>query len=74
MPSYVALRHVRFDDAELLAKTVAEITETGTYDGAKVDGLDGVAFEPGEYYLTLATWTDEGGATSDYVGQDVYYR
>ncbi len=31
------------------------------YDGAQVDGLDGVAFEPGEYYLTLASWTDQGG-------------
>ena len=26
----------------------------GEYDGQRVDGLDGVAFEPGEYYLTLA--------------------
>ncbi len=26
VPAYVALRHVRFDDAALLAKTVAEVT------------------------------------------------
>ena len=57
VPGGVALRHVRFDDAGLLAKTIAEIVETATYDGVRVDGLDGVAFEPGEYYLTLATWT-----------------
>ncbi|MCW2773877.1 MAG: linked oxidase domain protein [Nocardioides sp.] len=74
VPEHVALRHVRFDDAELLSKTVAEIVETQTYDGVRVDGLDGVAFEPGEYYLTLATWSDEGGATSDYAGQQVYYK
>jgi FAD/FMN-containing dehydrogenase len=86
VPAYVALRHVRFDDAELLAKTVSEIVDTQTYDGVRVDGLDGVAFEPGEYYLTLATWSeasDLGGRvasaserieTSDYVGQDVYYK
>ena len=36
-----------------------EIIETGEYDGERVDGLDGVAFEPGEYYLTLA----HGGPT-----------
>ena len=58
MPAYVALRHVRFDDAGLLAKTIAEIIEAGEHDGVRVDGLDGVAFAPGEYYLTLATWTD----------------
>ena len=78
VPSYVALRHVRFDDAGLLAKTVAEIVETGEYDGARVDGLDGVAFAPGEYYLTLAT-LDATGSTggaepSDYTGQQIYYR
>ena len=56
VPGYVALRHVRFDDAGLLAKSVAEIAETASYDGVRVDGLDGVAFAPGEYYLTLATW------------------
>lgn len=74
VPGYVALRHVRFDDAGLLSKTVAEIAETATYDGVRVDGLDGVAFAPGEYYLTLATWTEDGGPTSDYAGQQVYYR
>ena len=74
VPGYVALRHVRFDDAGLLAKTIAEIAESSTYDGVRVDGVDGVAFQPGEYYLTLARWSDEGGATSDYTGQQVYYR
>ena len=74
VPEHVALRHVRFDDAELLSKTVAEIVETQVYDGVRVDGLDGVAFAPGEYYLTLATWSDEGGTTSDYAGQAIYYR
>ncbi len=74
VPGQVALRHVRFDDAELLAKTVTEIVETQAYDGVRVDGLDGVAFQPGEYYLTLATWSEERGETSDYAGQDVYYK
>jgi FAD/FMN-containing dehydrogenase len=74
VPSYVALRHVRFDDAGLLAKSIQAITDSAEYDGVRVDGLDGVAFAPGEYYLTLATWQDEPGPTSDYAGQKVYYR
>jgi FAD/FMN-containing dehydrogenase len=76
VPSYVRLRHVRFDDATLLAKTITEITAAREYDGTRVDGLDGVAFAPGEYYLTLATWTSEtaGDSPSDYTGQQVYYR
>jgi FAD/FMN-containing dehydrogenase len=75
VPGFVALRHVRFDDAGLLAKSMAQICETREHDGQRVDGLDGVAFEPGEYYLTLARWTEDGSAgTSDYAGQQIYYR
>ena len=70
VPPYASLRHVRFDDAGLLAKTITRIMETKEYDGVRVDGLDGTAFAPGEYYLTLATWTDtpavvSTGSTSD---------
>lgn len=74
VPAYVALRHVRFDDAGLMAKTLGEIAATQEYDGERVDGLDGVSFGPGEHVLTIAQWTDEQGPTSDYAGQDVYYR
>jgi FAD/FMN-containing dehydrogenase len=74
VPGYVALRHVRFDDAGLLAKSITEVAESASYDGVRVDAMDGVAFEPGEYYLTLATWQEEPGATSDYAGQQVFYR
>jgi FAD/FMN-containing dehydrogenase len=71
---YVALRHVRFDDAPSLAEAVERIVATCEWDGERVDGLDGVAFAPDELYLTLARWTDEPGPTSDYTGQQVYYR
>ena len=74
VPGYVALRHVRFDDLGLLAKSIAEIAETASYDGERVDAVDGVAFEPGEYYLSLARWTDEPAPTSDYTGQQIFYR
>ncbi|TQK71849.1 MULTISPECIES: FAD-binding oxidoreductase [unclassified Nocardioides] len=74
VPPYVALRHLRIDDADLLAKTIAEIAATQEYDGEPVHGLDGVSFGPGEHVLTLARWTDEPGATSDYAGQQIYYR
>jgi FAD/FMN-containing dehydrogenase len=75
VPSYVSLRHVRFDDAGLLSKTISEIMETREYDGVRVDGLDGTAFQPGEYYLSLAEWTERADTTpSDYTGQQVFYR
>ena len=74
VPPYVALRHVRFDDAGALAEAVARIVDEREWAGQRVDGLDGVAFTPDELYLTLTRWTDEPGPTSDYTGQQVYYR
>lgn len=74
VPSFVALHHLKFDDADLLVKTMSEIAATQEYDGEPVHGLDGVSFGPGEHVLTIARWTDEPGPTSDYAGQDIYFR
>jgi FAD/FMN-containing dehydrogenase len=74
VPGQVVLRHVRFADFGLMSKAVEEIVETGQWHGERVDGLDGVAFEPGEAYLTLARWLDEDGPTSDYTGDAIFYR
>ncbi len=74
VPARVALRHVRFHDAATLADAVVRIVEDGAWEGERVDGLDGVGFAPDELYLTLARWSDEPGPTSDYTGQQVYYR
>ncbi len=76
--SHVALRHLRFDDPALLAKTVSEIVETGEHEGRRVDGLDGASFQPGEHYLTIARWVstapDHSEVASDYTGDLIYYR
>ena len=75
VPAYAALRHVRFHEADKLAAAIEEVVESREWDGVRVDAMDGVAFEPGEYYLTLATWTDEATQpTSDYTGMGIYYR
>jgi FAD/FMN-containing dehydrogenase len=73
--SHVALRHVRFRDTDSLEEAIASITETRQWHGEQVDAFDGTVFEPGEYYLTLARWQDSpGGSSSDYTGQDIYWR
>ncbi len=74
VPAYVDLRHVRFDDLDALAKAVDAVVEQREWEGVRVDGVDGVVFEPGEAYLTLARWTDRPGATSDYTGMQPYFR
>ena len=44
VPPYVALRHVRFEDAVALTRAVTRIVDERAWDGERVDGLDGVAF------------------------------
>jgi FAD/FMN-containing dehydrogenase len=73
---HVAVRHVRFTDTTALEAAITTVTETGEWDGERVDAIDGTAFEPGKYVLTLAQWIDAGphARTSDYVGQRIYWR
>jgi FAD/FMN-containing dehydrogenase len=74
VPRYVALRHVQFTDPDELTAELARRVQEPSYDEQRVDALDGVVFEPGEAYLSLATFTDEGGPTSDYTGMEPYFR
>ncbi len=74
VPPQVALRHLRFHDAQSATDAIDTIVASGEHEGVRVDGLDGAAFTPDEIYLTLATWTHDTGPTSDYTGQQIYYR
>lgn len=74
VPAYVELRHLRFADHEPLAAALADMVDSGQYQGARIDALDGVVFGPDESYLTLASWTDQPGPVSDYTGQQIYYQ
>ena len=69
----VALRHLRFTSLDELVAVVAEIAETGHWNGKPVDFIDGVMFTETESYLTLGRPADHGDP-SDYTGQQIYYR
>ncbi|MDN5717687.1 MAG: FAD-binding oxidoreductase [Janibacter sp.] len=74
VPPRVALRHLRFHDSQSATDAIDAIVAAGEHEGVRVDALDGVAFTPDEIYLTLATWTHDARPTSDYTGQQIYYR
>ena len=74
VPGFVTLRHVRFDDATSAAKAISDIVEAGSYEGTRVDAIDGTSFDPDEIYLTLASFVSDEAPVSDYTGMDVYYR
>ena len=71
---FVALRHVRFHSLPDLEQATAAIVAEGQYLDVPVDYLDGVVFSATESYLTLGTKTDQPGPTSDYTGQQIFYR
>ena len=71
---YVQLRHVRHDDAELYFAEMHDVSSTGRYEGERVDFVDGTVFARDEMYLTLGTFVDVAPYTSDYTGQQIYYR
>jgi FAD/FMN-containing dehydrogenase len=71
---FVALRHLRFHDLADLQAAMAAISVAREHGGERVDYLDGVVFPATEQYLTLGRMTDEPGPTSDYTGQQIYYR
>lgn len=76
VPPFVELRHVRFTSVPELTETMAAIIADGSYDGERVDYLDGVVFTADESYLTLGRQTADDGTApvSDYTGMDIYYR
>ena len=71
---FVRLRHVRFTDLDELTAAVDQVVAERSYDGEPVDFLDGTVFSAGEAYLSLGSWADEAPFTSDYTGNQVYYR
>jgi len=71
---YVHLRHLRFGDTASVTAAIAAIADRGEYDGKRVAFLDGTVFSPTECYLTLGSWVEQAPRTSDYTGQQIYYR
>ena len=71
---YVRLRHIPFEDAGAYFAAVAEVAATRSWEGEPVDFMDGTVFAPGAHFLTLATMVDEAPPTSDYTGEQIYYR
>ncbi|GAA1523956.1 FAD/FMN-containing dehydrogenase [Agromyces terreus] len=71
---FVALTHLRFHDLDELVATMGGIVETGAFEGARVDYLDGVVFGRDEGYLCLGAKTAASGPVGDGTGRRIYYR
>ncbi len=70
----VHTRNVRFDALPALVDAVGAVCTSRAWEGERVDTMDGVVFGRGEAYLVLGRFADDDVPTSDYTGQDIYYR
>ena len=71
---YVHLRHLRFHHLDALMDALGGLLASREYDGRPIDFVDGVVFTADEAYLTLGAFCDAAPYTSDYTGQQIYYR
>jgi FAD/FMN-containing dehydrogenase len=71
---YVHVRHRPFSSFRECMSAVGQIAADSTIDGAPVDFLDGIAFGPDEFYLTIGTFSDVAPWLSEYTGQQIYYK
>jgi FAD/FMN-containing dehydrogenase len=71
---YVHLRHLRFASVDECAAALDTVCTDRAWDGERVDFVDGTWFSDRECYLTVAAYTSIAPRTSDYTGQQVYYR
>jgi FAD/FMN-containing dehydrogenase len=71
---YVETRNVRFGTLDELEAAIVRISRDGSWDGERVDFVDGVVFSATEAYLVLGGWADDVPSLSDYTGQRIYYR
>ena len=70
----MTLRHSSFGDTTDMAAAITRIVSDRSWDGDRVDYLDGTVFSGQEMYLTTARYADDLGECSDYTGMDIYYR
>ncbi|MEP6852268.1 MAG: FAD-binding oxidoreductase [bacterium] len=71
---FVHLRHLAFADLDTAMAALERICTERTYDGERVDFVDGTWFGPEETYLSLGALSATAPAVSDYTGRDIYYR
>ena len=71
---YVELRHERLSDVGSFITRLTEVSLAGQSGGAGVDFVDGVMFGADELYITTGRFVADAPYTSDYTGQQIYYR
>ncbi len=71
---FVELSHVACGGISEAAAVLAAVSSGRSWQGGRIDFVDGTVFSADEVYVTLGRYTDEPGAASDYTGTDIYFQ
>ena len=71
---FVEITHLPFRDPTAYFAAVERVSSEREWEGRAVDFVDGTVFGVGQHWLTLGRFVDEAPYTSDYTGNDIYYR
>ncbi len=71
---FVHLRHVVCGSVAEAAALMQQVCDVATHDSEPVAFVDGVWFSASHVVVTLGSWAATAPRTSDYTGQQVYYR
>lgn len=71
---YVKLTHLHYKDMPRYFKDLQGVCDSGEWQGKKVDFIDGMVYQKGEYYLVLGQMTNTAPFVSDYTHHKIYYK
>jgi FAD/FMN-containing dehydrogenase len=71
---FVELNHLRFGSAQDYFGAVERAVDDSSWEGTRVDFVDGTVFGEGDHVLTLGRFVANAPYVSDYTGNQIYYR
>ncbi|MEK7103471.1 MAG: FAD-binding oxidoreductase [Patescibacteria group bacterium] len=71
---YVRVRHKKFHDSQTFFAAIQDVCNQARKADGIADFIDGVAFDRGVYYLSVASFVDHAPTVSDYTFMNIYYH
>jgi len=72
---YVKLTYLKYEDKEEMLASLKQFSiSQKSPTGSEIDFLDGVAFAPNEYYISIGELTDHVPYSSNYSWMNIYYK
>lgn len=71
---YVKLQYYKFGNSKEFLSAFKDACKQGQWNNAKFDFIDGMIYKKGQYYMIVATMTDNAPYLSDYKSKHIFYK